>query len=119
MDDQHQIMIEIINHLYEAIRLGNGDHELRKIIDQMVDYTRFHFSSEEALLYENNYPEYHIQKLEHTRFTQKVIHFQDQIRNGDIILTTEVLIFLKVWWTEHIRGQDQKYSQYLIGKGLT
>ena len=119
MDDQHQIMIEIINHLYNAILSGNSERELRKIIDQMVDYTRFHFSSEETMLNNHKYPEYHKQKLEHSLFNQKVIHFQDQVRKGNIILSTEVLTFLKDWWTGHIRGLDQKYSQFLNSKGET
>ena len=62
MDNQHQTMIEIINQLYDSLRAEKGDQELGVIIKKMVDYTRYHFSSEERLLFSKGYAEFYRQK---------------------------------------------------------
>jgi hemerythrin len=118
MDSQHQVMVEIINRLHDAMRAGKGSVELKGIIAEMVKYTDFHFSSEEKLLQANHYPELTKQKAEHAGFERKVAEFQEQVVSGKLAMSIEVLNFIKSWWTNHIQGEDQKYSAHLAKKKI-
>ncbi|MDR3577866.1 MAG: bacteriohemerythrin [Anaerolineaceae bacterium] len=113
MDKQHQIMIEIINHLYDLLIKSKGDRELNKVLNEMIGYTNFHFSSEENLLSTKGYPEYYRQKKEHDTFLQKTLEFQRDFQKGKMALSLEVLQFLKVWWTQHIKIEDKKYTEFI------
>jgi hemerythrin len=118
MDTQHQAMINIINKLYDAMKSGKGSQELGTIISEMVDYTHFHFSSEEKVLAAAGYPELAKQKAEHAAFIRRVNEFQNQFKQGKLALSVEVLGFLKEWWSGHIQGEDKKYSIFLNDKGI-
>lgn len=50
MDDQHRKLVDLINDLHGAMKLGQGRQKLGTILDALVDYTRTHFRSEELLM---------------------------------------------------------------------
>ncbi|MEA4908018.1 MAG: hemerythrin family protein [Chloroflexi bacterium] len=118
MDAQHEKMIGIINQLHDAMRIGQGTKELGSIIEEMVAYTQYHFSSEEKILSAQTYPGYLKQKGEHAAFVKKVNEFKTQFDEGKLSLSIEVLNFLKQWWTGHILVEDQKYSAFMNARGI-
>jgi hemerythrin len=110
MDDQHKKLIAIINHLHEAMISGQGKSEIGKIIEEMLEYTKFHFTAEEALMTEYKYPGLPVQKNEHSAFIKKTQAFQSDLESGKLALSLEVSTFLKDWLTNHIMINDKKYS---------
>lgn len=118
MDQQHKKLIDLINKLYEAMKVGKGAAEVGMVIVEMVDYTKFHFGAEEKLMTTHGYPGLLNQKSEHKAFTDKAIEFQSQINSGQKAITIEVMNFLKEWLTKHILGNDQKYTAFFNSKGV-
>lgn len=116
MDEQHQYLLDVINDLFFASQKGAPESEIIKLINKMVDYTRFHFSNEEHMLSKVNYPGLDTQKNEHRLFTQKIIEFQDLIVLHKASVNIEILEFLKYWWTSHIKVQDLQYKEYIDEK---
>ena len=110
MDEQHKKMVGILNRLYEAMKAGKASKELTSIVDEMIDYTKYHFGSEEKLMEKHNYAGLASQKDEHAAFVKKSLEFQDQITSGRLAVSIEVMNFLKDWWTNHILISDKKYS---------
>jgi hemerythrin len=110
MDDQHKKLIAILNHLHDAMKAGKAAKEIGLIIDEMVDYTKFHFGAEEKLMTEKNYIGLASQKGEHSSFIKKAQEFQNEINSGKMNVSLEVLNFLKEWLTHHILVIDMKYS---------
>ena len=118
MDDQHQFLISIINDLFYASRNNQADHEIHKVIEQMIKYTRIHFTSEEALLKKYQYPGFDAQRTAHQLFNKQVLDFQTRVLLKQMTVDIEVLTFLKEWWTKHILGHDLLYTDYFKQKGM-
>lgn len=116
-DEQHQQLVGMINQLYEAMKVGKGQLELGKILEDLVDYTRKHFASEEALMLKHGYPNYTQHKTSHDRLTQQVIEFKNQYHEGKIGLSIQMMNFLKEWLVNHILDEDKDYSNFFQAKG--
>ncbi len=118
MDAQHQRLIEIINQLHEAMRVGKGSQEINAIVDQMIAYSQRHFQAEEKLMASQNYPGCPHQQKEHQAFIQKAQEFKQSALQGQIALSVPVSNYLKDWLTNHILIEDKKYSSYLNARGI-
>jgi hemerythrin len=115
MDEQHKKMIGILNQLHDAMKTGKAAKEINIIVNEMSDYTKFHFSSEEKLMTDSQYIGLAGQKAEHAAFIKKSQEFQESIHSGKLAVRLDVLNFLKGWWTNHILVTDMKYSGKLKG----
>lgn len=113
VDAQHKKLINLINELHDAMKSGKGKDKMGLILNELVEYTKYHFSAEEFLMQQKNYPGFLQHKKEHDLFTQKVMEFYNKYTVGSLSLSLEVLQFLKDWIVNHIKGTDKQYSPYL------
>ena len=118
IDAQHQKLIGIVNELHEAMKAGKARDVLGGVLAQLADYTVYHFRAEEKLLQLHGYPEYGAHEKEHETFTKAVLDLKARNDRGGLILTINVLAFLKDWLTGHILKTDKNYSPFLNGKGV-
>jgi hemerythrin-like metal-binding protein len=116
MDAQHQRLFELINKLHDAMKQGKGREALPELFENIMQYTKTHFSAEEALLAKNNYPELAAHKLLHTELIAKLTKLQDQFKAGDFSVSMQTRDFLRDWLIEHIKGNDLKYGAFLKQK---
>ncbi|PKM35580.1 MAG: hemerythrin, partial [Gammaproteobacteria bacterium HGW-Gammaproteobacteria-10] len=42
VDDQHRRLLELINRLDEAVALGHAPDTITELLDDLIDYTRYH-----------------------------------------------------------------------------
>lgn len=112
IDDQHKVLIDLINRLF--VTALNRDHKdaVSEILDQLIDYTRSHFSREEELLGESTYPVLSEHQVQHRMFEKKIELIAARYRDGNIV-TFELINFLKRWLREHILQADMGYTLYL------
>ncbi|KPL76552.1 hemerythrin [Ornatilinea apprima] len=113
LDQQHQKLIELINLLHDEMRQGKGRESLGRILDQLIEYTRVHFTTEEDWMARAGYAGLAAHREEHRALTRQVEELQDQHRAGSRTLSLEVMVFLKDWLVNHIQKTDQKYSDVL------
>ncbi|MFH1914790.1 MAG: bacteriohemerythrin [Pseudomonadota bacterium] len=118
VDEQHLRLINLINKLHAAMRSGKGKQATARVLDELKDYTVFHFSSEEALFEEHGYAGLLNHVAAHKAFVNKVLDFEQQILSGKSSVTMEVMNFLKDWLVKHIKGVDKKYSAFFNDRGI-
>ena len=118
IDSQHKKLIDLLNQIYDASRLGKGKEVLGKILNELVVYTKVHFTTEEDFFKKFSYPDYVLHKIEHDKLTKQVTDFQEQYEAGNATLSIEIMQFLKDWLSDHILGTDKKYVEFLHSKGL-
>ena len=118
IDNQHMKLVNLINDLHSAMKEGKGKEVLGKIIRELVSYTKYHFTFEEKLLTQHKFPGYSLHRTEHEEFTNKVSGFENDYKQGKAVLSQEVLLFLKDWLVNHIKGTDKNYSAYLNSAGV-
>jgi hemerythrin-like metal-binding protein len=78
-----------------------------------LEYTYVHFTNEEIMLTNHNYPELEIHKREHVRLVSQVVELKQKYEAGELMITLSVMDFLKDWLANHIMGFDQKYSPFI------
>jgi hemerythrin len=118
VDDQHKRLIFIIQSLEKAISKGRAQHVLTDIITELMEYTRVHFSYEESLFNEYNYPEKEQHKQQHTEFVDKMKAFKAQHDAGSIVVSKDIVIFVSEWIADHIGYRDKKYGVYFVANGF-
>ena len=119
IDQQHKKLVALINGLHEAMKTGMGKDITGKAIDELVAYAVTHFSHEERFMTDYGYPGLLAHKKEHDEFTIKAKKLDEDFKAGKMLLTVEIMKFLKDWLTTHIKGTDQKYGPFLLGKGVS
>ncbi len=117
-DEQHKKLISLINKLYDAMKERKGREILGEILNELIEYTKFHFKSEEDLMLKYNYPAYNEHLEEHSKLTKEVLLFKEKYEKRDIFISSEVLLFLKDWLTHHILETDKKYGVFFKEKGI-
>lgn len=119
IDEQHKILINLINDLYEVMIAGrNQDKEVERIVGELAEYTRVHFAVEESLFRIFSYADYERHKKMHEELASQVMDIDEKIKSGEKRISSELLFFLKRWITQHILSQDKKYAPFLIEQGV-
>jgi len=111
MDKQHQILIEMINKMHDAMKVGKGGVEAGIIATEMIDYSKMHFAVEEELMKKYQFSAFNEHVKEHKAFIEKAAVFQKEIDSGSFTLSMEITTFLRDWLTNHILVNDMAYSK--------
>ncbi len=110
IDHEHQAIVGMINELHEAMLHQQSRDVLGKIIARLTSYTVGHFGHEEKIMRATNFHGYAQHKAEHDAFIQKVSEFRHSFEEGKLMLSSEIMHFLKNWLKNHIQGTDKQYS---------
>lgn len=112
VDEQHKKLVEMINHLSHAIIDNQTNHELERLLQELVDYTNYHFSTEEKIFLETHYPNKDAHLLQHKEFFLRVKQFQDRADQGIKGVSIDLMEFLYQWLIGHIMGPDKTIGKY-------
>ncbi|MGC8765754.1 MAG: bacteriohemerythrin [Brevinematia bacterium] len=116
IDKQHRGLIELLNGLSTEFDEQREKRLLENTIEKLFDYTKYHFSIEEYLMRQANFPDYEKHKAEHDAFVKKVKDFISNFIDGREGLTREIVDFLMEWVKNHILKTDKEYIPFLSKK---
>ena len=121
IDDEHKMLIRKLGDLSEAFNQGLEQNKILKTLDFMIDYTEFHFTDEERVMTQSDYPGLEEQKKQHGEFKKTLDNILEdyQDEGPTKALAESVNFFLVNWLFGHIKGTDLKLGNYLKEKGLT
>ncbi|MFO7603963.1 MAG: bacteriohemerythrin [Gammaproteobacteria bacterium] len=111
IDEQHKLLISIMNELYTALANKSNRDQIVDVLDKLVEYTKIHFTVEEALMRIFGYEGYDEHKAIHDKIVGQVMEYQKQFRAGDDKVGMELLMFLKDWLFDHIDKVDKQYVE--------
>jgi hemerythrin len=117
-DLEHKRLISIINKVDAAMSAGRGGDMILTVLNDLVNYTKTHFTHEELELSKRNYPGLEIHKKEHTAFISKIEQFRADAKAGKPMMGLQVTSFISSWITNHIMKTDHQYGDFLNQKGL-
>jgi len=118
IDEQHKKLVKILNQLYESFVDRTVNEKLREVVQEMTAYTEYHFGVEEKYFKEFNFEGANEHIIEHQTFVNKVKVFQDNMEQGKVSVTFQLMNFLRKWLIEHINGTDREYIGLFKEKGL-
>ncbi|HTX86577.1 MAG TPA: bacteriohemerythrin [Candidatus Nanoarchaeia archaeon] len=120
IDGQHQKMISIINRLFEMVANNNfNEAAVFNILNELVDYADYHFTTEERYFREFDYPktESHIET--HNDYRERIRELKEDYEDGkknDVL--ADLAEFINGWWVWHINHSDKEYTQCFHDHGL-
>lgn len=120
INEQHKMLIERTNAISEAVETTRGLEKILQTLSFMIEYTEFHFSAEEKVMIDNDYPRF----VEHhklhedfkKRLNQMVQDFEEEGATTD--LSKEIMTYLTNWLVNHIKGIDTELGKILQEKGF-
>ncbi len=111
LDDDHRILISMINKLHQAMIAGQSRSMIAPLIQELKDYTVHHFHNEESHLKKINSPDFEEQRQQHAVFAKRIDEFSTDMENGNILLAMKIMPFLNDWLLRHIMSIDMNYSE--------
>lgn len=111
IDEQHSRLFEIADEAYTLLKNDFTIDKYDKVvelIDELKDYTIFHFKSEEDYMDSINYKRRFTQKIEHDAFIKKLdeVDYKSIDSDPDKYIL-KILEFLNQWLTGHILHNDK------------
>ena len=119
IDEQHKELFSIFNQLLTYFQTPQGEVVLHQTFKNLLEYTRYHFSTEEQLMVIHGYPDFEAHKKEHEAIRKKVLKFDQYRSNDDLKLFDEAVQFLINWLSHHIFQVDKRLGKFLEGKPLS
>ncbi len=119
IDEQHKMLIDKLKDLSDDFKQGHEQNKILKTLGFMIDYTDFHFTAEEKVMAENDYPELEDQQQQHAEFKTTLDNILLDLKEDGPTdeLAKSINVFLLNWLVGHIQGSDQKLGAYLNEKG--
>ncbi len=113
IDDQHRKIFQLADQVYELLKDENmlyKDGELLKIVQELQDYTKYHFTEEEIYMEKIGYSRLEEQKIQHEKFIEELDKLnqavqQISLRNQDQVIF-KLLDYLTYWLKVHIEKFD-------------
>ena len=118
LDDQHKRMFAVINELLESINTGTTEEHIGNIIESLVKYKIFHFSTEEKYFKEFNYEGAEDHIIKHKEFNEKLTKMKEKYTEYSVEFAFELIDFLEDWLLDHLMTTDQKYKECFRLHGL-
>lgn len=118
IDEQHQLLVSIIRHLQEAMLEMRTSEVVLPLFQAMRRYTDFHFSYEEQLLRQHQYPYLDGHEVLHAALLQQLEQLEVKYAERRLTMGAPVMQFLQTWLLDHIAVHDRKYAAFLHEKGV-
>lgn len=118
IDDQHKKLVGLLNQMYQAFMDREHKEKVGLVIDQMAEYAKYHFETEEKYFAEFGYDDSENHIREHQQFRQKVEEFIQKYNKNHSALTYDVMNFLRTWLNHHILESDKKYVDCFLRNGV-
>lgn len=124
IDEQHKVLLDILNALTRANATVMSDSKLRhlvwKKIEELNEYAAFHFMSEEKLMQESLPADSTMARhiAQHRQYWVSINEFKQQARNDETGILASLVGFLNSWWVDHIQSTDARMGKELNARGV-
>ena len=113
IDTQHVKWIGLVNALNAAMAAGKGKEILGKLLDDLSEYTSTQFAMEERLMEARSYPARVQHMSAHSELRAALAKLQGEFAANRLMITIDVMHFLRDWLTDHIRVTDKALGKFL------
>lgn len=115
IDEEHEKLFDIANRAYDLLMnefIPDKYDYIMEVVDELKDYTKYHFDHEETYMTSIKYRRFLSQKVAHDDFIEKINEYDSELvdeNQREALL--ELLDFLTTWLVEHIYKQDKQIAE--------
>jgi hemerythrin len=114
IDAEHKRLFEIAEEAYTLLNdefLVDKFDYIVKILNDLKEYTVFHFENEEKYMESIQYKKIFSHRIEHQEFIEKINHLDwDEMEKNQDKAILEILNYLNDWLINHILYTDKLYA---------
>lgn len=117
IDEQHKELIGKIKQFVDSCEEGNAKIKAIKMLDYLMEYTKFHFSQEEKLQEDAGYPELVQHRAKHEEFkkTLKTLeNFLEESEGPTDAFVKQVETNVVNWLFNHIKTFDRSVVEFIF-----
>lgn len=118
LDIHHNRITEMGNTIIQLLYNDSEPQTLINAIEAMLEYTLYHFTSEEKLMALYEYPGIEGHTKRHNELMRQVLEYKDRVLNGDIPEKAILQNFMEQWLMRHLLDDDRKFGAFLNEKGV-
>ncbi|VAW73790.1 hypothetical protein MNBD_GAMMA15-4 [hydrothermal vent metagenome] len=119
LDAQHVELAACIGEVADACHSAKKKPGLLDMVNNLYRRTKKHFEYEEAVMREVGYPEFSAHQREHIMLLAELKLAINRGGGADeIIMNSEMVRELKVWFMAHIKHSDCRFSAYISHRKL-
>jgi hemerythrin-like metal-binding protein len=111
IDREHQDLFDAINDLHIAVICHEDRESVGSLLKRLVEGTRAHFASEEALMETVKYNGRALHALKHQHLQEQADSVAARFNRG-VDLNEHSLIFIRDWAIPHIREADMNFGHW-------
>lgn len=113
VDEQHKKLVAMINQLDDSMKQGKGivNETVGEVLTELVDYTGYHFDTEERIMQKYSFDGYLEHKKMHESLKRDIAVILKRMKEGESINVLEMTTFLAEWLVNHIIKEDQKFGR--------
>ena len=109
IDAQHQELVRLANRLNVSIEQGDTE-SCRRGFDEMVNFTKFHFATEERYMEHSGYPHTRTHTRAHEKLIEDIELIRLRLQEGSELMALQTI---KDWIFQHIETADKRLGQHL------
>jgi methyl-accepting chemotaxis protein/hemerythrin len=113
IDDQHKKLLIIANKFLKAHAEGSVPQVLSETLQELVNYTKYHFESEEKHMDEAGYPSALTHKSMHKDLVNQIVQILMQLKEGKAYALNELANLIKEWLVNHMIKEDRKFGDFI------
>jgi hemerythrin len=118
IDQQHRWLMDIINRMEKALDGAADAATLKSILDELVQFTEFHFFTEEHYMRRHGYPDEAPHREGHHHLVDQLLELKGDFGLRDKAQARGAIQFLESWLLMHIHHADRQLGEYLRARGV-
>jgi len=112
IDNQHQKLFELASQTEQAIVSGETENTVKAALNELLDYARYHFSSEEQYMQQVKYDDIENHAKMHQDFELKVKSMLKRFHSNSNFNFAELMGLFYDWIIQHILAEDMKLKNF-------
>ncbi len=113
LDDQHKILLGLLNEFHAAMMRGDGQAAAGSLLRRLKAHVQAHIATEERLMASCKFPGLVQHQARHRKLLEKVEEFIASYEKGESGICIPLLHFLHDWHTCHWLQLGREYLPYL------
>jgi hemerythrin len=116
IDTEHDLLLGLVRALEKSVDAAPRP-QVEALLQQLSEFTRVHFATEEIMMRLYAYPEFALHQLEHARLVEQIDQVRGEFAQGHIQPTRAFSAALRHWFTDHVRNHDVALARFVRETG--
>ena len=118
LDSEHDLMLGLVRALEKAS--GSAPRpQVEALLQQLSEFSRVHFATEEIMMRLYAYPDFSRHQLEHARLIEQIDQVRAEFAQGNVQPSRSFAAALHHWFSDHVRTHDVRLARFVREAGST